>query len=417
MDVRAGSPTRSSNYGLACMQCVKAKCRCVPRSSGGSSCERCFRLRKDCQPSNSARRRNAQKEKDSDARIAHLEGKIDTLLSVVQSAAGASGSSIDLHRLLNGGSMPLSMTGSSGVSTNSTSAIPDISQGPTPPTESFPTAPPSPALSDITPFEAEASFNFFRARMLPCFPFISLAPDVTVWQVRQHRPFLFQAIITVTTLSTQKKFARAEELKRLIFTSALLDVQSSFDLLVGILTYVAWSTDAFLGRADLLSRLMMLAISLVYDLRLFKPPPPDVQLLVTLTQGFSDDSRLANEETLHSFMDQQRAVLACFVLSSNISSHFGRIDALRWTPQMEEALRVIEKNKPYPTDEGFVFEVRLHLLMQRAAHIREQHDADRARTSTTTAGPVPGFLYLKALRGQLQEFRDALSPELQQQGK
>jgi hypothetical protein len=101
----------------------------------------------------------------------------------------------------------------------------------------------------------------------------------------------------------------------------------------------------------------------------------------------------------------------------SISSHFGRIDALRWTPQMEEALRVIEKNKPYPTDEGFVFEVRLHLLMQRAAHIREQHDADRARTTAATAGPVPGFLYLKALRGQLQEYRDALSPELKQQGK
>jgi hypothetical protein len=61
---------------------------------------------------------------------------------------------------------------------------------------------------------------------------------------------------------------------------------------------------------------MMLAISLVYDLRLFKPPPPDVQMLVALTQGFSDDARLANEGTLHSFMDQQRAVLACFVLSS-----------------------------------------------------------------------------------------------------
>lgn len=86
---------------------------------------------------------------------------------------------------------------------------------------------------------------------------------------------------------------------------------------------------------------------------------------------------------------------------------------------MEEALRMIEKNKPYPTDERFVFEVRLHLLMQRAAHIREQQETDRARTTatTTTAAPVPAFLYLKALRGQLQEYRDALSPELQQQGK
>lgn len=62
---------------------------------------------------------------------------------------------------------------------------------------------------------------------------------------------------------------REFSLKRLIFTS-------SIDLLLGLLTYLAWSTDAFLGRADLIYRLMMLALSIVYDLRLFKASSPDV---------------------------------------------------------------------------------------------------------------------------------------------
>lgn len=404
---------------------------------------RCHRLRKDCQPSESARRRNAQKSQgqESDARIAQLEGKVDTLMSVLQATVGSSGTPVDLNRLLSGEqNISTSTTSASSHSTGSTNPPTTTSQGLTPATEPFPTAPihTDPSL-EISPLQAEESLAFFRTRMLPHFPFFHLPPNLTAWQLRIDRPVLFQAILTVTTLSTQRKLQQAEHFKHLVFTSALIEAQSNIDLLLGILTYIAWSTDAFLGRANLLSRMMMLAISLVYDLRLFKPSTPDVQLIVRLTQGYSEGelegSACVGGGTLQGFLEQQRAVLACFVLSSkyvtlliekldfaniwcvfSISSHFWRIDALRWTPQMEEALRIIERNKPYPTDEAFIFQVKLQLLTQRAAHIREQHEADRARIATAAAAPVPAFLYLKSLQKQLQDFRVALSPELREQG-
>ncbi len=148
-------------------------------------------------------------------------------------------------------------------------------------------------------------------------PFINIPPEMAARQLCQDRPFLFQAIITVASFSTRERLMRAEELKRLVFTSALTDAQSSMDMLLGLLTYIAWSTDAFLGRADPpLSRLMMLAISLmVYDLRLFKPSPPDVRTIVAFTQGFYEHDRTNSTEAFQSLMDQQRAVLACFVLA------------------------------------------------------------------------------------------------------
>ncbi|KAK9234331.1 hypothetical protein V1525DRAFT_391554 [Lipomyces kononenkoae] len=302
--------------------------------------------------------------------------------------------------------MALSTAGSNGPPANAASTKLNNGEGMM---YSFPTAPPesNPFPSsdqNPSPIEAEECFNFFRSRMLPYFPFINFPAGSTAGQVRENRPVLFQAITTVTLFSTQKRLARAEVFKRLVFKSALLDVESNTDLLLGILTYVAWSTDAFLGRANLLSRLMMLAISLVYDLRLFKPSPPDMQLIVTLTQGFPENVEDKRNESMQDFIDKQRAVLACFVLSSNISSHFGRIDALRWTPQMEEALRMIVTNKQYPTDEA-------------VAHLREQHETDRAgKLATATAAmAVPSFLYLKALREQLRELRDSLSPKLRQQ--
>jgi hypothetical protein len=85
---------------------------------------------------------------------------------------------------------------------------------------------------------------------------------------------------------------------------------------------------------------------------------------------------------------------------------------------MEEALRVISMNKPCPTDESFAFQVRLQLLKQRAAYIREQHDKDSARTATASVTPsVPGLLYLKTLLGQLHDLKSSLPPDFHQRGE
>ena len=82
------------------------------------------------------------------------------------------------------------------------------------------------------PNQADERLDFFRSQMLPYFPFINLTPDMTSSYLRQNRPFLFQAIYTVTIFSTQEKLIQVEELKRVLFTSALLEVQSNIDLLL-----------------------------------------------------------------------------------------------------------------------------------------------------------------------------------------
>ncbi|KAI0430442.1 hypothetical protein F5Y09DRAFT_355962 [Xylaria sp. FL1042] len=408
----------SSTYGQACLQCYKAKCRCVPNAHG-QTCERCHRLKKRCQPSDSIRSRAARKAEESDSRIAQLESKIETLVSAMQSIVSSSGSSISLDQPLNEENISLLASSLAGIQTNSISTNSSIGDQPTPQSDNLlqDTTPVSASPSIISQIQAEKCLNFFRSRMLPCFPFIDLAPSLTAEQLRQNRPFLFQAILTVTTFSTQKKLALAEDLKRSLFTSTLLNVESSIDLLLGLLTYLAWSTDAFLGRADLISRLMMLATSLVYDLRLFKPCRLDVQLFMTITQGGPYESNQnADQETIEEFMEKQRALLACYVLSSNVSSHLGRQDALRWTPQMEEACYVIEKNEMLPTDRAFAIQVRLHVLKHKAAYIRDQHERDGA--STTNSSPtssIPGLFYLKTMRGQLHELASSIPTGIYQE--
>ncbi|KAJ5368966.1 uncharacterized protein N7496_008726 [Penicillium cataractarum] len=266
-------------------------------------------------------------------RISRLEDKIESVLSAMQSfigAQGETGPAINVNQPINGHSSASSTASYSNGTTlvNPIDTNLAFSDGSTFAAGSIETVSPHPntlilphqyPLSHSTPslIRADDRLSFFRSRMLPFFPFIDLAPDMTSWYLRQSRPFLFQAIHTVTTFSTQERLVQLEELKRVLFTSALLEVQSNIDLLLGLLTYIAWSTDSFLGRADLLSRLMMLAISLVYDLRLFKPPSTDVEVMMMITQGRADDNNQSSvDETPYGLLERQRAVLACFMLSS-----------------------------------------------------------------------------------------------------
>ncbi|PGH09548.1 hypothetical protein GX51_00654 [Blastomyces parvus] len=396
----------------------------------------CVRLNKTCQPSESVRKRNAQLAEESDTRIARLEDKMERLLSTVQSlvgSAGAPGASVNILQLLQHPSADVILPStpfSNSTLVDSTNASLSFSEGSSSGSGSVAALSPHPdqlflsgrySLSPSTPplCQTDERLKFFRSRMLPYFPFINLSPDIRSGYLRQKRPILFQAIYTVTTFSTQEKLVQIEELKRLLFTSALLKVQSNIDLLLGLLTYLAWSTDAFLGRADLLSRLMMLAISLVYDMRLFKPSSIDVDVMMAITQGQREENgHSLDDETAYGLLERQRAVLACFILSSNISSHLGRQDAIRWTPQMEEALRAITADDSCPSDKLFAAQVRLQLLKQKAEYVRQLAETGFAHSeSTTTPASTPRLLYLKSLRRQLHELRSSFPPGLSQIGK
>ncbi|PIG83065.1 C6 transcription factor [Aspergillus arachidicola] len=394
---------------------TRQKYRCV-RARSGSDCERCLRLKRKCQLSEKVRRRHGPMAEGSDTRIARLEEKMKSLLAAMDTFVSSSGSFGTLADTTRPGATSigaLTNTTSSDLSARLALSNATVSTHPNSSLQasSYATSPTASLLN-----QEDGRLEYFRTRMLPYFPFIDLPPEMTTQYLRQNRPFLLRAIYTVTTFSNQEKLAQVEELKHLLFTSALLKVEPSIDMLLGLLTYIAWSTDTFLGRADLVSRLMMLAISLVYDLRLFKPSPPDVQVMMAISQGQAQDPRPGpNAETLCSLSEGRRAVLACFVLSSNLSSHLGRQDALNWTPQMEEALHMLTINGPCPTDELFVLQVRLQLFKQKADNVRQRGEVGCTRTETDPATvSLPHLLYFKMLRRQLQELRSSFQTNLHQ---
>ena len=93
--------------------------------------------------------------------------------------------------------------------------------------------------------------------------------------------------------------------------------------------------------------------------------------------------------------------IAHFLIS--ISSFVRKIDALRWTPHMDECLRVLSANPECTNDETLIRQVQLQLIVEKVGHLQEE-------TGEFTEYPkdFPNF-YLQALNLQHQEIDTQIS--------
>ncbi|KAF6838688.1 C6 transcription factor [Colletotrichum musicola] len=433
MDELRRIPGRPAPYGQACLSCFKSKCKCIVRADG-DKCDRCYRLNKDCRPGDSVRRQASTKNQRANLRIAELEGKLGDLVSllherkVIDGDAGAqslrrrtltppdsrSRNSVetDDYRMQDGNLAG----GNDDYYGDIAHPFPTPSSTGSVVTPSHEAAPPE-LSSDLE----VAYFDIFRSRMLPSLPLLHLPADMTAPQLQRDRPFLYRAIICAASQSAQERQPRARELKRMLSEAVLLqerqrdaqhDAEHTMDLLLGTLVYIAWGWDHLLNGSSL-SRLMMLAMSLVGEMRLSKCTSHFPHKLGVFTPGPGDPRRETNTGgimTTAAFLERQRAVLGCFVLSAAVSFHFEEVEPLRWTQLMEESLAAINAHKESPLDAVLAAQVRLKLLAVKAAQFRDQQqDLDQVHIPGFTS---PAVLYTQTLLMQLQEPRRSVSPLL-----
>ncbi|KAH6641042.1 hypothetical protein F5144DRAFT_618687 [Chaetomium tenue] len=390
-------PSHLGPYGLACTNCFKAKCKCVARPDG-EGCQRCHRLHKQCRPSDSIRRRTIDKTQNSASRIADLEGAESAhqfYTSEHEAQDGGHGDDDDDYdgdyddspQLVRRGASPKAVA---------TSDSPGL----------------EPQLSGT---EAEALLATFRSCMLSHFPFVHLPTGLSAHQLRCDRPFLFRAIMCVASSSAKEKAARGTALKAGIMKDMLgRDTQSSttrIDLLLALLTYISWGWDHVLNGGSLL-RLMAQANLLACEIRMDGPPAPDAHVMALFTPGFgsSDDGGRASRED---FLAQQRAVLACFALSSVVSAYCDQaIDALRWTPQMDDGLAAISNDRSCPTDSTLAIQVRLQLLAQKSVQVYQHQQLEQGQVPVTELTNFQAIIALTTLQTQRQDLQTSLSPTL-----
>lgn len=94
-------------------------------------------------------------------------------------------------------------------------------------------------LPEPTPAEAEIYFSKFR-EWLKNFPFMILSPGTTAASLREERPFLWLAIMNITTMSAPQQLLMKERVREEVATRVIINHERTMDVLLGLITYLAW---------------------------------------------------------------------------------------------------------------------------------------------------------------------------------
>ncbi|CAK43008.1 uncharacterized protein An17g00800 [Aspergillus niger] len=285
----------------ACTNCVRAKTRCALSGASGT-CERCVRLRKACQPSPPVRKRRVV-AKASAKDVQKLEEKLDGLYSILQGQTG----------LLNGPMQPAQEPVIPAPHTDETVSLPipltqDLSG-----TTCSPAAPSleQPRATSYEPNDDDAELYLarFRSDFIDHLPFLDIPVSQSAHQLHEESPLLWLAIMTVASTRTTQQKAMSRQMREAFGREAFVEGTRSIDFLLSVLVYATWDRYYALDK-PLFTSLMQLAIAIVYDLGLDKPPVQDPSLLLSYDlKGHNRPSHYSRLPT----MQERRALLGCFL--------------------------------------------------------------------------------------------------------
>jgi hypothetical protein len=281
--------------------------------------QRCLRLRKDCQPAPTVRKKGVSKTTKSTKasaanKTAALEEKFDSLVQMfkhVQSPQAPVDPSTRFA-LKDPDTYPACTPPIRAGSIAPKSDLPTT-------VERFPTAIISPLPADhLYPIESEAELEEnlirYRTRMVPCFPIVMIGKDVTVRKLREERPFLFLVIRATCSKNMARQVALGIQVKKVLGEEMLLEGTRSLDLFLGLLCFGAWGHYNILQK-PVITTIVQLAVSLAFDLGLNKPLPKE-QTRVMLDYTARGCPKPAINVVVARTMEERRAIIGLFLLSS-----------------------------------------------------------------------------------------------------
>ncbi|KAL4865429.1 hypothetical protein BDV12DRAFT_174701 [Aspergillus spectabilis] len=378
-------------YGRACTGCAQAKCKCLV-TEAGSSCARCRRLNRECRPAPRTRKMNPARSSAA-AKTAHLERRLDELTSLLK-ATGQPSSNPDAALSDSGFSSVSYTPGQSPART-----LPNISQVET----NIP-------VGSGDDSEDDKVLDAFRVNRLPSLPFMYIPPITRAANIKAEYPFLWHCMVTVHCKDTPRRAILHSALQSRAAKALLVDCERSFDLLLGLIVYLAWIGFECQPRKISLGPYMQMLTGLVLDIGLNRPPPvtPDIPGSQFMKIG---PGICRPWISLVRSMDERRAILGCFLVCSALAHTLGRTDSLRWTPHMTECLNILAEAKAAPGDALLVQLARTQLIVDKVV---TELGSDCDNINERDFLKAPFSLYIKGLQSQLDQVRNLTPPELTQ---
>ncbi|KXG52499.1 uncharacterized protein PGRI_087830 [Penicillium griseofulvum] len=340
-----------------CQSCADSKVRCV-RDTDIAPCNRCCRLGKECQYRQKGRRFNGFQK---DRKIAALESKINELKA-----------------------------SRAGLEENDTR------------TRSASLADGDAVLEDIISRDfldietAERYLNTFKTKMTPHFPFVVVPPDVSIKELRQEKPFLCLAILASASFENMSlQRALGDEVKKVVASRMVIGGAISFELLQGLLVFLAWSH--YHSRPHRYTQFIQLAVSLMIDLRLDRPPQ---------TRSWKTELRFGLQYNLQNQpfnrpswgSDEHRAVLGWYYLASSIAILVQKKSTILRFPYQEECCKSLQEAKEYPHDKYISYVIELQFISEKVDQLSARHEFE---LETPGSGSE---LYITNLKSDLEAF-------------
>ncbi|KAH8166020.1 hypothetical protein CIB48_g2229 [Xylaria polymorpha] len=394
-------PSETSNrtsapYGQACVNCAKAKCKCIlfTTATSGSgrgsrpTCERCARLGRECKPSSSVRKRGAAVSRrgaggsasagaangmSAASRAANLEQKLEDLVAILKAQASSQPNGDENARAELGG------TTSSVAGRRSNNVVGGVvAGGPTvitPASTAYATC----STADSTPSPAPAH------------------------DLQRDRPYLWLNISAICCRSPVKQAALSRQIREELAHKILVSCERNIDMLLGSLCLLGWTMH--LCFKPTLSAVMSMATSIVTDLRIDRPAQEDDPRVINC---FKSNDFVKVPYSAVRTIEERRATLACYVFCSS-GGAFLRGPSMRWTSHMEDSLNLLASNPEWEGDQILVLMVRIRKLADNIIQAQATWASD-SEPSGTFKPPVT--MYVKYYHQWLQKIRDQLPESL-----
>ncbi|KAF5668862.1 cercosporin resistance [Fusarium heterosporum] len=331
-------PAQAKNKGpKACTTCAKAKARC-------------HRLEKQCVNQTPAPARPRRSPKLS--KIAALEKRLEELTSHVRRESSDEPSPPPPAKETRPEVVPNSDAWGfdhlfpSKPGTDST-----------PGKHPLPSAPDKPRPWDTwwpTPREAELLLAGYRTNAC-LFPFVCVPENMTALELREHRPFLWKAVMMVGCfLDGARQVKLGQELLSEIGRSAVVDGLNSLDLLQSLQMLVAWFHYALKGSQ--VTNLLFLARAICVNLK------------------FKEDESLQGE-AFDRNLDHMRIYVGTYYLNTLVFTANKRPDALMNTNHVDMCCRVLETTMHWHIPDNLKTHVNVAEVLLYEIAISDQHFA------------------------------------------
>ncbi|RMZ46058.1 hypothetical protein CA14_005393 [Aspergillus flavus] len=337
---------RQSSRRHACFRCIELKVKCSTQGND-KECQRCSRLGRPCVfpstlPNNPGRK----------SRIDELQDQINELrdqLTKRDEAAPGHGMSGD-------------------------EAVPHALQQHNGPIEHTKSISPRPDLGEpgdlltigiLTLAQCNRLLDKFRMVKMPQFPFVIIPDSMNAISLRQEYPFLFVAIMTVSTEdrpALQKDLNH--EVKRNISTRIIMNNERNIDLLLGLLVYTAWYHYHWESMLPHMYLFLQLTVTMVADLGLDRQPNFTMgDIAASLGRPSSAHQLVANHSAAG-----KRALLGTFYLCS-VSSLFRQQLFMEHTDWIGQCYDELRKNSEFPSDQHLKIYIDVRLLARKSAEV------------------------------------------------